>query len=157
VAAVLFILVKGNLGHQIRVETLDIDIVIILIGCLVAGNGRMGAAVFAMGQGVLTDTFSAGWPGLAALLYMAVFLTIHMGSRYFDPHLPRGLFILVSIAVCVKAFLFSGLLYAFSMKTVITSSELALLALSALVTGFLAPPALYALNSLKRLFMKETE
>ncbi|MBN1103044.1 MAG: hypothetical protein JXL84_06490 [Deltaproteobacteria bacterium] len=154
-AAILFILVKGNLMRQFGMKIVDLDLVVILIGCLLAGNGRTGSAVFAMAMGVFTDTFSAGLPGLSALLYMAVFLTIHMGSRVFDPHVPRGLFILVSMAVCVKAFLFSGLLYAFAMKMVITSSDLAPLGLSALVTGFLAPPALYALNSLRRPFMKE--
>jgi len=144
----LFILFKGSLMNRIGFDSLDIDLVSILIGCLLATNGNIGAAVFAMGQGVLTDIFSTGWPGVSSLLYMTVFFSIKLGSRFFDLHSSRGLLILVFLAVCVKGLLFAGLLYVLSPRLTFLQYPFPALGVSALATALLAPPLFYGLTSL---------
>ncbi len=154
----LFILVKGSLMNQIGFYSLDIDLVTILIGCLLAANGNIGAVVFAMAQGVLMDIFSGGWPGLFALLYMVVFLSIQLGAKFFDLYSSRGLLILTFLAVCIKGLLFMGLLYALSSRlTISPSSSFAALAVSALSTALLAPPIYYALSNMAGSFLREAD
>lgn len=153
----LFILLKGSLMNQIGFDSLDIDLVSILIACLLAANGNIGAAVFAMGQGVFTDIFSGGLPGLSALLYMVVFLSILVGSRFFDLHSSRGLLILVFLTVCVKGLLFTGLLYALSPRPTFSHHSFLALGVSALSTALLAPPLYYALTSLTGSFARDAE
>jgi hypothetical protein len=155
--SVLFILFKGSLMNRIGFDSLDIDLVSILIGCLLATSGNIGAAVFAMGQGVLTDIFSAGWPGLSALLYMIVFFSIQLGSRFFDLHSSRGLLILVFLAVCVKGLLFAGILYTLSPRWTFLQYPFPALGVSALATALLAPPFYYGLTTLTGSFAKEAD
>ncbi len=143
--------------NQIGFDSLDIDLVSILIACLLAANGNMGAAVFAMGQGVLTDIFSAGWPGLSVLLYMIVFLSILLGSRFFDLYSSRGLLILVFLSVCVKGLLFTALLYVLSPRPTLSHHSFLALGVSALSTALLAPPIYYTITSLTGSFGKEAE
>lgn len=153
----LFILVKGSLMNQFGFDSLDIDLVSILVGCLLSAGGHVGGAVFALGMGVLTDIFSAGWPGLSALLYMVVFLSIQLGSKFFDLHSSRGLLILVFLAVSVKGLLFMGLLLTLSPRVVISPNAFSALAVSALSTALLAPPVYYAVSTLSGSFAKEAE
>lgn len=152
-----FILVKGSLMNQIGFDSLDIDLVSILIGCLLAVGGNVGAAVFAMGQGIFTDIFSAGWPGLSPLLYMFVFLAIQLGSRFFDLHSSRGLLILIFLAVCVKGLLFMGLLSMLTPRITLSSTSFPALVVSALSTALLAPPLYYAISSFTGSFTKEAD
>lgn len=144
----LFILAKGTLMNRIGLETLDIDLVTILIACLLATRGKPAAVVFAMGQGILTDIFSAGWPGLFWFLYMMVFFGMNLGGRFFDPHSVRGLFLLVTIAVFLKDVLFMGMLHAFSLQVGSFSSAFLAIGVSAFCTGFLAPAVFYAVQGL---------
>lgn len=153
----LFILVKGSLMNQIGFGSLDIDLVSILIACLLSAGGNIGAAVFAIGLGFLTDIFSAGWPGLSALLYMVVFIAIQLGSRFFDLHSSRGLLILVFLAVCLKGFLFTGLLMTVTPRLTISSSSFSALLVSAVATALLAPPVYYAVSTLTGPFTKEAD
>jgi hypothetical protein len=153
----LFILTKGALMNRIGLETLDIDLVAILIACLLATRGKAAAVVFAMGQGILTDIFSAGWPGLFWFLYMAVFFSMNLGGRFFDPQSMRGCFLLVSSAVFLKDLLFIGMLHTFSLQIGSFSSALLAIAVSAFSTGLLAPAFFYAVRGLSRLPVGETE
>lgn len=153
----LFILTKGSLMNRIGLETLDIDLVAILIACLLATRGRVAAVVFAMGQGILIDIFSAGWPGLFWCLYMVVFFSMNLGGMFFDPHSVRGLFLLVSIAVFLKDLLFMGMLHTFSLQIGSFSSALLAIAVSAFSTGLLAPAFFYAVQGLGRVPAGETE
>lgn len=155
--SMLFILIKGSVMNKAGFDSLDIDLVSILIGCLLAMNGTVGAAVFAMGQGIFTDIFSVGWPGLFPLLYMIVFFTIQLGSRFFDLDSSRGLLILVFLAVFVKGLLFAALIYVLSSRWMFSSSSFLALIVSALCTALLAPPLFYAISSMTRSFMKEAE
>jgi hypothetical protein len=153
----LFILFKGSLMNQIGFDSLDIDLVSILIGCLLATNGNIGAAVFAMGQGVLIDIFSAGWPGLSSLLYMIVLFSIQLGSKFFDLHSSRGLLILVFLSVCIKGLLFTGVLYTLSPRITFLPHPFAALGFSALATALLAPPLHYALTTLTGSFARDAD
>ncbi|MEW6668259.1 MAG: hypothetical protein AB1512_23855 [Thermodesulfobacteriota bacterium] len=155
-ASTLFILSKGALMNRIGLETLDIDLVAILIACLLGIRGKPAAVVFAMGQGILMDIFSAGWPGLFWLLYMAVFFTTNMGGRFFDPYSVRGLFLLVSIAVFLKDLLLMGMLHTFSLQIGSLSSALLGIGVSAFCTGLLAPAVFYAVKGLGNLPAGET-
>lgn len=146
----LFILTKGSLMNRIGLDTLDIDFVAILIACLLGTRGRAAAMIFAMGQGILIDIFSAGWPGLFWCLYIGVFLSMNLGGRFFDPHSVRGLFLLVSIAVFLKNLLFMGMLHTFSLQIGSFSSALAGITVSAFSTGLLAPALFYAVQCLNR-------
>jgi hypothetical protein len=155
-ASTLFILTKGSLMNRIGLETLDIDLVAILIACLLGTRGKAAAIVFAMGQGILTDIFSAGWPGLFWFLYMTVFFCMNLGGRFFDPHSVRGLFLLVSTAVFLKDLLFMGMLHTFSLQIGFFSSAFLGIAVSAFSTGLLAPAFFYAVQGLSRLPAGET-
>lgn len=143
--------------NQIGFDSLDIDLVSILIACLLAANGHIGAAVFAMGQGVVTDIFSAGWPGLSSLLYMVVFFSIMLGSRFFDLYSSRGLLILVFLTVCMKGILFMGFLYMLSPRPTFSHHAFLALGVSALTTALLAPPIYFTLTSLTGSFAKEAD
>jgi hypothetical protein len=153
----LFILAKGTLMNRIGLETLDIDLVAILIACLLATRGKAAAVVFAMGQGILTDIFSAGWPGLFWFLYMMVFFSMNLGGRFFDPHSVRGAFLLVTVAVFVKDVLLMGMLYSFSLQVGSFASAFLAIGVSAFCTGFLAPAVLYAVQGLGSLPAEEAE
>lgn len=142
---------------EVGFDSLDIDLVSILIACLLAASGNVGAAVFAMAQGMLTDIFSAGLPGLSALLFMVVFLSILLGSRFFDLHSSRGLLILVFLTVCVKGLLFTGILYALSPRPTFMLDAFLTLGVSALTTALLAPPIYYSLSSLAGSFAREAD
>jgi rod shape-determining protein MreD len=155
--SILFILIKGSLMNQIGFDSLDIDLVSILIGCLLSAGGHVGVAVFALGLGLLTDIFSAGWPGLSALLYMVVFLSIQLGSKFFDLHSSRGLLILIFLTVFVKGLLCMGMLMMLSPRIVPSSSAFSALAVSALATALLAPPVYYAISSFTGSFTKEAD
>ncbi len=144
--------------NQVGLKSLDIDLVSILIGSLMAGSGNAGAAIFAMFQGILTDVFSGGWPGLSALLYMAVFLTIHLGARFFDRHSSRGLFILVSMAVWVKGCLFTGFVYSLTNAELeVNSSYWLVMGASSLLSGFFAPLVFGVLNGLRSIAARDAE
>ena len=152
-----FILIKGSLMNQFGFDSLDIDLVSILIGCLLSAGENVLGAVFALGLGLLTDVFSAGWPGLSAFLYMVVFLAIQLGSKFFDLHSSRGLLILVFLAVSVKGLLLMGVLMMVTPRVAFSPNALSALAVSALSTALLAPPVFYAVSTLSGSFTKEAE
>jgi hypothetical protein len=155
--SILFSLTKGSLMNRIGLETLDIDLVAILIACLLAGRGKAAAVVFAMGQGILIDIFSAGWPGLFWFLYMVAFFIMNVGGKFFDPHSLRGMFLLVSIAVFLKDLLLLGMLHSFSLQIGSVPSALLTIVVSAFSTGLLAPAFFHGVQGFGRLVVGETE
>lgn len=130
---------------------IDVDLVTIVMAYLLVSHGQTGACIFAFGQGLLMDVFSAGLLGLFTLIYVAVFLGVSMGSRFFLLHSSRGLMILVTLAVLLKEILFAGLLAAFAFEISDASHTFAPRATSALCTGLTAPVVFYVLNRIKRL------
>ena len=143
--------------NWIGLNNLDVDLVTIMMAYLLTGNGKTGTGVFAFFQGILVDIYSAGLLGLFGVLYLVVFLGIYLGGRFFDPHSPRGLVILVSLAVSLKGALLVALLDAFSLEMVTSSATFLSMAVSALCTGLIAPFLFYVLNQTKKSLVKDTQ
>jgi len=118
---------------------LDIDLVTVMIGYLLLHSGRAGACVYAFFMGLLVDVFAAGVPGLFTLLYMLVFLTIEFGSRFFDLQTIKGPMILVFLGALVRQICLVGLLDILAYHVHFSSSLFLGFAVSAAVTGLIAP------------------
>jgi rod shape-determining protein MreD len=110
-----------------------------MIGYLLIHSGRTGACIYAFFLGMLIDFFSAGVLGLFTLVYMLVFLTIEWGSRFFDLHSFKGQMILVFLGVFVRETCVVGLLDIFAYQVHFSSSLFLGFAVSAGITGILAP------------------
>lgn len=143
--------------NQTLFSFVDVDLVTIVMAFLLVSCSQSGACIFAFGQGLLIDIFSAGLLGLFTLIYMTVFLGINLGSRFFHLHSPRGLFLLITLVVLMKEILVTGLLGAFSFEIAASSSTLLSRISSALCSGIMAPLVFYALSSLKRFLGKSVE
>lgn len=115
------------------------DLVTILIAYLWLGYGQTGAGLFALGQGLLMDLFSGGVMGFFAMLYLAVFFTIQIGSRFFEIQSFRGLIVLIVLAVLMRQVMLLGMLELFSFTIHFSWANCVSFGLSALISGFLAP------------------
>ena len=153
--SLVFLLVKGSLLNRVGLKSFDIDIVIVVIAYLLTCNKSVGAGVFALFQGILLDIFSAGLFGLFSLLYLVLFGSIHLGTRLFDPRYPKGLVILVSLAVSLKMVVFVSFLEAFSLEMVAYPSNFFTIAVSALCTGLIAPFFFFVINQIKKSLVKD--
>ena len=135
--------------NEIAPRFFDIDLVIILTAALLVGSGSAGAAVFAFGQGMLIDLFSAGFLGLFALLYTISFLCLELGSRFFDLRSAQGQVILVGLAVLLKELFLAGLLDAFAFEVVLSAAVFLWFGASVFFTGLIAPFIFRILNDLQ--------
>jgi hypothetical protein len=153
VISLLFVLLKGILMHRVMPKPFDVDVGIAMIAYVMISFGSAWAGVFAVGQGIMMDLFSAGPLGLFPLLYLAAFLAIEWGCRFFELHSSRGQVILVGIAACLKSSILLLLLSVFSYSVPGASSIMFLLGVSAIATGLLSPVCFYVLNRLRRVFM----
>lgn len=152
---VAIILVRGDVANQIKVVLFEVDLVTIMTGYLLISHGQVWSGLFAFGQGLLMDCYSAGLVGLFTLLYMTAFLGISIGSRFFDPDSPRSMILLVTVAVLIKGLLFMVLLNAFSFETGFHPSSLLSILLSAVISGILAPFVGQVFNQTDRFFQKK--
>jgi len=154
VISLLYVLLKGSMLKEVAPTFFDIDFGTAMIGYVLISYGSIWAGLFALGQGILVDLFSAGPMGLSTLLYLTAFLTMLGGCRFFDLHSPKGQVILISIAVYLKALLLFLLLLVFSFKIKSTSMVLILFGASAVLTGILSPLLFHFLYFLRRLMIK---
>jgi cell shape-determining protein MreD len=138
-AGILQVLFKGSFIAGMGSYFLDIDLVTVMIAYLLIHSGRTGACVYAFFLGMLVDLFAAGVPGLFTLIYMAVFLTIEAGSRFFDLQTIKGPMILVFLGALVRQVFLVGLLDIFSYQVHFTASLFLGFAVSAAVMGLIAP------------------
>ena len=136
---ILQVLFKGSFIAGMGSYFLDIDLVTVMIGYLLIHSGRTGACVYAFFMGMLVDLFAAGVPGLFTLLYMLVFLTIELGSRFFDLQTIKGAMILVFLGAFVRQSCVVGLLDILAYQVHFSSSLFLGFAVSAAVTGLIAP------------------
>jgi cell shape-determining protein MreD len=118
---------------------LDIDLITVMIGYLLIHSGRAGACVYAFFLGMLVDLFAAGVPGLFTFLYVMVFLIIELGSRFFDLQTVKGPMILIFIGALVRQLCLVGLLDVLAYQVHFSSSLFLGFAVSAGVTGLIAP------------------
>ena len=137
---------QGLLRH------LDVDLVTIMIAYLMISYGKTWAGIFATCQGFFIDIISAGILGLFTLLYLITFLSVNIGSYFFDLNSARGQIILVSMAVLLKEILLVALLKSFSLEINVSPSTMVSFGVSALVTGLIGPFLFYFLNHANFLF-----
>jgi rod shape-determining protein MreD len=150
--SLFFVVTKGSVtSHGMTLYLFEPDLVTILVAYLLVSYRETGAGIFAFCQGFLVDIFTAGPLGLFSLLYLAVFLGIHLvGSRFFDLHSPRGQFVIISLAVLLKEVLFGVFLYVSSLEIVFSVSFLCAVISSAMVSGLVGPLFFYLLNRVRR-------
>lgn len=146
-------LLKGILMNRVMPKPFDVDVGIAMIAYVMISFGSTWAGVFAVGQGIMMDLFSAGPLGLFPLLYLAAFLAIEWGCRFFDLHSSRGQVLLVCIAVCLKSSILLLLLSVFSYSVPGPSSVMVRLGASAAATGLLSPLCFYVFNRLRRVLV----
>jgi hypothetical protein len=139
--------------NRVMPKPFDVDVGIAMIAYVMISFGSTWAGVFAVGQGMMMDLFSAGPLGLFPLLYLAAFLAIEWGCRFFDLHSSRGQVLLVCIAVCLKSSILLLLLSVFSYSVPGPSSIMVRLGASAVATGLLSPVCFYVFNRLRRVLM----
>ena len=134
----------------------DLDFLIIIIAYLFLYYGQTPASIFAFGQGLVIDFFSAGLHGLFTFLYMSVFAGIYLGSQFFDLQEHRGQVLLISMAVLLKKGLFLIVLSTFFLEAVFSKSFLWISVASAIATGLIAPVAFYLFDRLRTIISKDT-
>jgi hypothetical protein len=155
--SLLYVLLKGSILKEVAPKFLDIDLGTAIIGYLLISYGSAWAGLFALGQGILVDLFSAGPVGLFTLLYLAAFLSMLGGFRFFDLHSPKGQVILICLAVYLKELFLLLLLLVFSFEIPNSSSLLILLGASAVLTGILSPFFFHFLYLLRRLMIEGSQ
>ena len=120
--SLFFLLMKGSIINFFGIHFLDIDLVIIIITYLLLMDEETGAGVFALGQGLLMDVYSGGPLGLFTLLYLMLFLSIHIGSGLLDIRSVKGQAIIILLAVLLKGGLLISFLHISSLEIHISYS-----------------------------------
>ncbi|MBN2032289.1 MAG: hypothetical protein JW836_03355 [Deltaproteobacteria bacterium] len=120
-----------------------------MIGYLLIQSGRLGSCIFAFVLGMLVDLFAAGVPGLFALIYLLVFLSIELGSRLFDLQTIKGPMILVFLGALVRQFCLVGLLDIFAYRVHFSANLFLGFAVSAAATGAIAPFVFFLFDRIK--------
>jgi hypothetical protein len=147
-------MIKGSLMKAILPVYFQVDLGTVMIAYVMISFGGIWAGVFAVGQGIMMDIFSASPLGLFPLLYLVGFLAIQGGCRFFDLYSARGQIILISAAVCLESMVLLLLLSSFAYNTGGSYSSLVFFGASAAATGLLAPLGFVVLDVLKKLVMK---
>jgi hypothetical protein len=137
--SLFFVLMKGNIINFFGIYFLDIDMVIIITTYLLLMDEETGAGVFALGQGLLIDVYSGGPLGLFTLLYLILFLSIHIGSGLLDIRSAKGQAVIILIAVLVKGGLLVTFLHIFSLEIHVSYSVLWAFAGSGICSGLIGP------------------
>ncbi|HDZ23023.1 MAG TPA: rod shape-determining protein MreD [Desulfobacteraceae bacterium] len=135
----IFTLLKGRLSQAVAGDLLDFDLVTIVIAYLLLRYGQGPASVYAFGQGLFIDIVSGGPEGFSTLICLAVFLGLHLGSRFLDIERPRSQIVLVAIVVALKEILLLGLLNLFVPRVIIVRFFPLLVAGSMVVTALSVP------------------
>ena len=139
VISLFFVLMKGSLINFSGSHFFDIDLVIIITTYFLLMDEETGAGVFALSQGLLIDVYSGSPLGLFTLLYLILFLCIHIGSGLLDIHSVKGQAIIILIAVLLKGgFLFS-FLHIFSLEIHVSYSILLAFVGSGVCSGLIGP------------------
>jgi hypothetical protein len=144
--SLFFVLMKGSIINFFGIHFFDIDLVIIITTYLLLMDEETGAGVFALSQGLLIDVYSGGPLGLFTLLYLVLFLSIHIGSGFLDIRLAKGQAIIILIAVLLKGGLLISFLYIFPLEIHISCSVLWAFVGSGVCSGLIGPLILRVLH-----------
>ncbi len=155
--ALLHVLLRGGIMKVVAPRFLDIDLGTAIIGFVLISYRSTWAGLFALGQGIVVDLFSAGPVGLYIFLYLTVFLSMVGGCRFFDLHTPKGQVILIFVTVYLKGLLLLLLFLIFSFEIDKASLLLILSGASAALTGILSPFFFYFLSLLRRFIIRGFE
>lgn len=136
------------------VDVFDLDLFAVIIAYLFLFYGKVPAAAFAFGQGLLIDLLSGGIHGLFTFIYLSVFGCIYLGSRLFNLEYPKGQVLLISSVVLLKKILLLIVLNTFSQVVFFSRFFLLVSVLSAITTGIIAPIVFYLFNRLRSLFLR---
>ncbi len=140
VAGVLFVLLKGKwMVGPLKPQGLGLDVCTIIIAYLFSEISRGWAVAFSLSQGLLTDVYSGGLRGLFAALYLAVYGTIHLGSRLLDLNGFKGQIVIVAGAVFIKYCLLFLIVKSFPLDLFIEPPALWMVGLSSAANGLAAP------------------
>jgi rod shape-determining protein MreD len=150
----VFALTKGKLMNLAGADILDLDLFSVMIAYLFLIYGRVPAATFAFGQGLLIDIFSGGIHGLFTFIYLSIFGCIYLGSRLFNLEYPKGQILLISSVVLLKRILLLLMLGTFSQEVFFPRFFLLVSVVSALGTGIVAPFIFYLFSLLRGLFLR---
>ncbi|MCD6295490.1 MAG: hypothetical protein J7M20_11385 [Deltaproteobacteria bacterium] len=142
-------LLTGIWGNPWGLDFFDLDFLTILTAYLFLAFGRIGAGVFALGQGFLIDVFSGGLHGLFSAAYLSVFFVILVGSRFFNLLSPKGQIIIVALSVLLKNAMLLILLRIFSQDVIYSKTLLLVSFVSIGVTGLAAPLFFQLFNHLR--------
>ena len=118
---------------------IDVDLVTVIMSYLLIRQGSNVAVIFTFVQGIIIDLFSGSVMGLHTFLYLVTFLCLFIGARFFDLLTSKGQVILIFLTVFLKQILLLALLRAFSLEMSVPPSLLSPFALSALLSGLVAP------------------
>lgn len=154
-ACLFYLLSKGEMISQGPIRFFALDLVTVMVAYLLIYYGTAGAVVFAIGQGFLIDTFSSGLLGLFTLLYLITFLSIKLGSIFFDLYSLRGQIFLISIAVFLKEIFLIAFLKAFAMEIFISLTDLFSFITSALFSGLIAPILFFIFNQISGVLIRK--
>ena len=146
----LFLLSKGDVINQGLIRFFAIDVPTVIIAYFLINYGTTWAVVFAIGQGFLIDIFSSGLIGLFSMLYLITFLSIKIGSSFFDLDSLRGRISLIAIAVFLKEIFLIAFLKTFTMEIYISLTDLLSFVTSALFSGLISPILFFIFNQLSR-------
>lgn len=125
--------------QAVGADLLDFDFLTIVIAYLLLRYGHGAASVYAFGQGLFIDVVSAGPEGFSTLIYLAVFLGLHFGSRFLDFDQPRSQMVLVAVVIFLKEILLVGLLDLFVARVIILKSFPLMILGSTVVTALSVP------------------
>ncbi len=128
--------------QAVAADLLDFDLLTIVIAYLLLKYGHGAASVYAFGQGLFIDVVSGGPQGFSTLIYLAVFLGLHFGSRFLEFDHPRSQMFLVAIIVLLKEVLLVTLLDLFVPRVIIMKS-FPLMILGSMVVTALSVPLLF--------------
>ena len=145
--SLFFVLLKGSITNFFGIHFFDIDLVIIITTYLLLMDEETGAGVFALSQGLLIDVYSGGPLGLFTLLYLILFLSIHIGSGLLDIRLVKGQAIIILIAILLKGGLLISFLHIFSLDIHISYSVFWAFAGSGVCSGLMGPLILRIFHS----------
>jgi rod shape-determining protein MreD len=147
-AGFVSILLKGIWTDLEGPGFLDVDFVAVLTAYLFTQFNPRTAALFAFGQGLFLDLWSAGPGGLHASIYLLVLVGIAVGSRFFNMQEAKGQMTVVFSSVMLERAAFFVLMPLFGDVAFVPSRPWASLS-SALVTGLLAPVIFHVMSTSK--------
>lgn len=153
----VFTLVKGKLVGLTGSEVFVPDLLTIAAAYLFLSFSPTVSCVFALSQGFFIDLYSGGMHGLFTLLYLSVFCTVWLGSRFFDLQTSKGQVFIVLLAMLSKTIFFVLMVVAVSQSIFFPKAFLWVLSVLVLVTGLLSPIVFFMLERLKNRIFEDRE